>query len=125
MCLLEEVCESGDASIRCRATSHRDPANPLRDAAGLPAICGVEYAAQAMAVHGAISERKKRPGMLVAVRDVMLHVERLDDVAGDLFVTARRLAGDAHSLMYEFELTSNQQALLRGRATVVLGESEP
>ena len=57
MCLLEEVLGCDEDAIACRATSHRDPANPLRTAAGLPAIMGVEYAAQAVAVHGAVIEQ--------------------------------------------------------------------
>jgi predicted hotdog family 3-hydroxylacyl-ACP dehydratase len=122
MCLLAEVCEADAASIRCRAVSHRDSANPLRDPTGLPSICGVEYAAQAMAVHGAIAGGGIcAPGMLAAARDVVLHVPRLDVVAGDLFVVARRLVGDRRRLMYEFELHADATRLLHGRATVVLG----
>ena len=88
--------------IVCRAVSHRDAAHPLRDDGVLPAICGIEYAAQAMAVHGALmdtaagkgsTEARGRRGMLAAARDVTLNVERLDDIADDLIVSARKLIG--------------------------------
>jgi predicted hotdog family 3-hydroxylacyl-ACP dehydratase len=122
MCLLAEVCEADDTSIRCRAVSHRDAGNPLRDPTGLPAICGVEYAAQAMAVHGAIAcGGISGPGMLASARDVVLYVPRLDVLAADIFVIARRLVGDGRRLMYEFELQADAARLLHGRATVVLG----
>ena len=121
MCLLAEVFAADDASIRCRAVSHRDAANPLRDASGLRSICGVEYAAQAMAVHGALASGGiARPGFLASVRDVVLRVPRLDDVAGDLVILVRRLLADSRQLMYEFELQSDERLLLQGRATVVL-----
>ena len=121
MCLLDEVCEFDEVHIQCRATSHRDAGNPLRDASGLPSICGVEYAAQAMAVHGALAKgATSGPGMLAAMRDVVLRVPRLDVIEGDLYVIARRLVADAGRLMYEFELRSGQHELLRGRATVML-----
>ena len=54
MCLLEEVLTWDAARVRCRATSHRLASNPLRAGGRLGAVCGVEYAGQAMAVHGAI-----------------------------------------------------------------------
>lgn len=123
MSLLGEVLRFDDEGIACRATSHRDPSNPLREGGILPAICGIEYAAQAMAAHGALSARGgSRPGVLAAVRDVVLAAERLDDLACDLVLEARRLAGDAHHLLYEFTVRAADKELLRGRAAVVLGE---
>ncbi len=41
--------------IRCRSATHRLPGNPLRSQGRLGAACGIEYAAQAMAVHGALA----------------------------------------------------------------------
>lgn len=123
MSLLAEVLRCDADSITCRASSHRDPANPLREGGMLPAICGVEYAAQAMAVHGALSAGGgARPGLLAAVREVALRVERLDDLAADLVLEARRLAGDAQHLLYAFTVRAAERELLRGRATVVLTE---
>ena len=54
MVLLDRV-EAWDAeTVQCRARSHLDPANPLRRAGRLAACCGIEYALQAAAVHGAL-----------------------------------------------------------------------
>jgi predicted hotdog family 3-hydroxylacyl-ACP dehydratase len=58
-------------------------------------------------------------GFLAAVRDVRFHSLRLDDVQGDLICDAARMAGDATTALYEFELRSEAALLLRGRATVV------
>lgn len=122
MCLLHEVLQMDDESITCRAVSHRDPDHPLREEGMLPALSGIEYAAQAMAVHGALREsRGARPGMLASVRDVVLNVERLDDIADDLVITARRLLDDSSRLMYEFDVCAGARELVRGRAVVVLG----
>ena len=54
MCLLDAVTEWDGAHIVCQASSHRASDNPLRAEGRLGAACGVEYAAQAMAVHGAL-----------------------------------------------------------------------
>ena len=51
MCLLDTVERWDDTSITCTTASHRDATNPLRRDNQLEAICGLEYAAQAMAVH--------------------------------------------------------------------------
>ena len=121
MSLLSEVVRFDEESITCRAVSHRDPAHPLREHGVLPALCAIEYAAQAMAVHGALVEPlAPHGGMLAAVRDVTLNVERLDDVADDLTLTARRLIGGRRQVLYEFVVQVGARELLRGRAAVVL-----
>lgn len=123
MCLLHEVLRVDDERIACRAVNHRDPAHPLREGGMLPAVCGIEYAAQAMAVHGALKGRNtSRAGVLAAVRDLTLNVERLDDIADDLTVSARKLVGESGWLLYEFTLNAGARELLRGRAVVVLNE---
>lgn len=121
MCLLEGVLEWDEQHVLCRASSHRDAGNPLRVAQQLPAACGIEYGAQAMAVHGALLIRGRlRPGLLASVRSVRLQVARLDDVAGDLRVMAERLSGEDDHILYRFSVTCDAGELLGGRAIVVL-----
>ncbi len=123
MCLLDRVARWDDASVECRAGSHRDPANPLRADGRLAAACGIEYAAQAMAVHGALlapAGAAPRQGFLASVRDVALHVCRLDDIAGDLRVAVDRLSGDGNNVLYGFAVLAGDRCLLEGRAGVVL-----
>jgi predicted hotdog family 3-hydroxylacyl-ACP dehydratase len=125
MCLLDEVLSWDAARIRCRATSHRAPDNPLRAHGRLGAACGVEYAAQAMAIHGAIMAQaagtRARAGLLTSVRNLVLRVTRLDDLATDLIASAARLAGDEDGTLYEFSLSSGGRELLSGRAGIVFG----
>ncbi len=124
MCLLEEVLEWDAERIACRATSHRDPANPLRGADGLAAVAGVEYAAQAVAVHGGLLEKKStRGGFLASLRDVVCAVGRLDRESGDLTVLATRVAAEGGRLLYDFRLETGGRELLRGRLSVVHGST--
>jgi predicted hotdog family 3-hydroxylacyl-ACP dehydratase len=124
MCLLGSVQYHDAQSIRCSASSHRLLANPLREQGALHAVCGVEYAAQAMAVHGALlsgqSDKPPRGGRLASVRAVEFSVARLDDVGTDLEIYATQLMGDENSMVYEFTVTAATQTLLKGKATVVL-----
>lgn len=123
MCLLDSV-ESWDANrIVCRAVSHRTGDNPLRAAGRLGATNGIEYAAQAMAVHGALlaaSDTRPKAGYLTSVRSVNLHVDRLDDQPGELRIVAERLSGDELSVLYSFTVSASDQVLLDGRASAVL-----
>jgi predicted hotdog family 3-hydroxylacyl-ACP dehydratase len=124
MCLLHR-CETFSADhIVCSALSHHDPHNPLRTQAGLLSVAAIEYASQAMALHGGLNAppgSAPTPGFLAAVRAVQLHVRRLDDVPGPLTVTAHKLAGGSHQASYGFALhDSGGRALVQGRATVIL-----
>jgi len=125
MCLLDEVLSWDAVRIRCRAASHRLADNPLRAHGRLGAACGVEYAAQAMAVHGAIMAHmagtQVQAGLLTSVRNLVLLVSRLDDLESDLIAIAERLAGDEGSTLYEFTVSSGGQELLSGRASIVFG----
>jgi predicted hotdog family 3-hydroxylacyl-ACP dehydratase len=119
MCLLEQVDEWDERTIVCRARSHRDPANPLRSAGRLAAIMGVEYAAQAVAVHGGLTNAGTRQGYLAAVRDIECAVERLDTIAEDLTIHAEQVAAESGRLLYDFRIVAGGRELLRGRLTVV------
>jgi predicted hotdog family 3-hydroxylacyl-ACP dehydratase len=129
MCLLEEVLSTDDAGIVCRAVSHRNAGHPLREDGILPAVCGIEYAAQAMAVHGALMGRaagdtQRRGGMLAAARNVVFNVDRLDDISDDLVISARKLLAEGGWLLYEFALHAGVRELVRGRAAVSLSAGE-
>jgi predicted hotdog family 3-hydroxylacyl-ACP dehydratase len=136
MCLLDEVMDWSSERIRCRSATHREADHPLRAHGRLGIACGIEYAAQAMAVHGALlagagpalaagsPPRPPAAGFLASARGVRLHAVRLDDVPGDLICDVARIAGDGASALYEFELRSTAALLLSGRATVVLDAGE-
>ena len=123
MCLLDRVVDWSDSRIACAATSHADPANPLRADGRLGAANGIEYAAQAMAIHGALlanADDRPRQGYLTSVRSVSLHVARLDDLPDELDVVAERLSGDGNNILYQFSLHHAGRCVLEGRAAVVL-----
>ena len=125
MCLLDTVEQWDDTSIICTAASHRDTTNPLRRDNQLEAVCGLEYAAQAMAVHvGLLEERGRKHtiavGYLGSVNNLTLRAGRLDDVKEDLTVQATRLVGQRSSFIYTFRVSAGRQELLDGRASIFL-----
>ena len=124
MCLLDCVEDWDQQRIQCRAKSHRDADNPLRANGHLGAACGIEYAAQAMAVHGALlappGSTGARVGYLVSVRGTRLLVPRLDSITADLQVAAACLTRSENNILYEFNVNAAGVRLLEGRATVVV-----
>lgn len=123
MNLLESVARWDEASIDCLAVSHRDPANPLRARGELPVAAGIEYAAQAVAAHGALLSADGAPlgaGFLASVRSVAFHARRLDDVATALEIRAELIGGDPSGVLYDFRVMSGKRGLLEGRVAVVL-----
>ncbi len=145
MVLLDEVVEWDDEHIVCRSSSHQDRANPLCLAGQLSSVCGIEYAAQAMAVHGSLLMHRvaesdarhngwsdaagdaadgvatrPRAGFLASVRNVRMEVARLDDVHGALTIEALRESGDEARVLYDFEVRAGERVLVSGRAAVVL-----
>jgi predicted hotdog family 3-hydroxylacyl-ACP dehydratase len=123
MCLLDGVEQWDDDGIVCSSLSHRRADHPLRTAAGLGAIHGVEYGAQAMAVHGGLLARRAGQalpaGYLAALRDVRLHAARLDGVDGPLRVSAARLLAEGGNLVYRIEVHGEEQLMVEARVTVV------
>ena len=148
MCLLARL-EAWDAQrIVCAASNHRDTGHPLRTRSGLLAPCAIEYAAQAMALHGALIGQATgtpatpaTPGYLASARGVRLHVLRLDDLAleglvaadaadaadpcagrarDELRIEATRQAGDARQILYAFTVSHAGRPVADGRAAVVL-----
>lgn len=129
MCLLASLVQWDNDSIVCLADSHRDADNPLCMDGRLHAVAGVEYAAQAMALHGNLLAGSGAPvtrGYLASVRDLKLAVEDLSMLSGDLNITARRLNGDANGFIYEFEIHAGAGPALSGRLTAkLLAAEEP
>ncbi len=125
MCLWEEVVAWDAQRIVLRSLGHRSAAHPLRAGGRLHALHLCEYGAQAMAVHGGLLGREQgrpvRPGMLVALRGVQLHVTRLDDLADALEGEAEVLMQGEDSQQYRFGIRHRGMLLAEGRATAMLG----
>jgi predicted hotdog family 3-hydroxylacyl-ACP dehydratase len=124
MCLLERLVSWDADAIHCTTSTHARADNPLRTAGGLLSPNLIEYAAQAMALHGgllAAEGSEPSAGFLASARSVRLAVERIDDIAGALHVHAQRMTGDASQILYEFTVKdADGRSLAEGRAVVVL-----
>lgn len=123
MSLWDEVLDWSNERIVLRAWRHRDPAHPLRSNGRLHAVHLCEYGAQAMAVHGGLRASAAggttRPGLLVGLRAVELHVRRIDDLPGDLECEAELLMESPAGWQYRFTLRHAGTLLATGESTVM------
>jgi predicted hotdog family 3-hydroxylacyl-ACP dehydratase len=123
MCLLERVLDWDDRRIRLATTTHRAADNPLRSAGRLRALHLCEYGAQAMAVHGGLTAQAAgggpRGGLLVSLRGVRLHCRFVEDLPGELLVSAECLHDGGTSWQYGFAVTHEGTPLAEGRAAVM------
>lgn len=132
MCLLDAVEDWTAERIRCTACTHRSPEHPLLLQHKLSALHLIEYAAQAIAVHGALLAQgavagraaAAQPGFLGAVRDVKLHADRIDTLRSALNVLAERRMVRADGMVYDFEVEGDDRLLCEGRAVIVLGQTK-
>lgn len=112
MRLLARVIMHDATSITCEAESHRDGDNPLRNTTGLPVSAGIEYAAQAIALHAALRKGAgpSGRGFLAVLSDVRWSRERLDDLPAPLLIQADLLADTGGGLQYRFSVRIEGEA---------------
>jgi predicted hotdog family 3-hydroxylacyl-ACP dehydratase len=125
MCLLDRVLEWDAQHIRCVAESHRDADHPLRERGGLPVWAGIEYAAQAAAVHGSLisSSDKPRGALLGKLTHVWPGCEWLDAIESPIVFSATLLHSDPAGGVYAFEARGDDALLLQGQFTLMYSNS--
>jgi predicted hotdog family 3-hydroxylacyl-ACP dehydratase len=129
MRLIDRIVSYDEQRIVCESDSHRAEDHPLADNGVLSILCGLEYGAQAMAIHGALlaagtgpSRDRPRHGYLVAISDLRWSVERLDQCAAPLNIEAVSEFRSDNQVAYRFEIRASGTLLLSGHASVLLDE---
>lgn len=121
--MIERVLSWDDAQIEVATTRHRAADNPLRHENRLASVHLAEFAAQAMAIHGGLKTvaagGKPQPALLVAVRDLVLRRDFIDDLAGELEITARTLLANAGNWQYAFTVRHAGQEIATGRIAAI------
>ena len=123
MCLVDSVLAWTASHIVCASGCHRDKHNPLMTGDVLPAICGVELAAQAIAAHIALTaplSRQSFIGVLGGVTNVELHVSSLETIEGDLEIMGTCLHAQERAFIYRFSLNGEGRRLVAGRASIFI-----
>ena len=119
MCLLDAVTNWDASHIAC-SSAEPGAAHPLARDGRVPAIAACEYAAQAVAVHGALLDgvHGARDGMLAKLTDVELCTPFFPVGAAGVTVRAELLGRLATGCLYAFDVSSTGQAVASGRLIV-------
>ena len=118
MRLLDRVVAYTEHDIECTTSTHSSPGHALRSDDQLSALHLIEYAAQAMAAHGALTSGSVQAAMLAAVRDIQLHVERIDNIHSRLNIKATRRIAQSRGSIYDFIIRDDRQVLCEGRISI-------
>jgi predicted hotdog family 3-hydroxylacyl-ACP dehydratase len=121
--MIERVMHWDREHMVAATARHRAMDNPLRKDGRLAAVHLAEFGAQAMAIHGGLLNRAAgiapKPALLVSVRDLTLRRDYVDDLPGELEVTARVLLASAAGFQYSFEVHHAGELIASGRVAAM------
>ncbi|MDO3387816.1 hypothetical protein QWI17_18375 [Gilvimarinus sp. SDUM040013] len=125
MVLIDSIIEHSDAHIVCQTNSHLDGDNPLRSDGVMSVFVGIEYAAQAMAIHTRLcsqgaSPNTPRKGVIAVASKLTAHTQQLDDFPQPLQVRTDIIAQTADSSLCSFAISAGAQTVLEGQLTALV-----
>ncbi len=125
MSLLGGIDYADVNKLRASASSHLKADNPLRSRGRIACINGIEYAAQAMAVHGYLLSKTQSAGSvpkgyIATVRNVIIEQAFFPEHSATLDIEVVQLLADKNGFTYQFSLSYEQKALISGKITIFL-----
>jgi predicted hotdog family 3-hydroxylacyl-ACP dehydratase len=121
--MIERVVSWDEEQILAVTSRHRAADNPLRRDGRLAAVHLAEFAAQVMAIHGGLRNaaegRPPQPALLVSVRDVVTSRDYIDDLPGEIEITAHALLVNPASWQYSFVATHAGATVATGRVAAI------
>lgn len=121
--MIERVLRWDDAQILVATNRHRALDNPLRLHGRLAAVHLAEFGAQAMAIHGGLKTVAAggvpRPALLVSVRDLEMQRDYIDQLPGELEITASLLLANAGNWQYTFTVRHAGEVIATGRIAAI------
>ncbi len=119
MCLIDQVDFWDIETISCSTRSHQQPDHPLRINGQLSSIHLLEYGAQTIAIHGGLLRKEKTPGFLAAIRNAEFFIDRIDNLAFQIYINATAEIKTETGAVYEFVISAEDKTILTARATVI------
>ncbi|MHA1539397.1 MAG: hypothetical protein ACTSXQ_02860 [Alphaproteobacteria bacterium] len=121
MLLIDKVLSFDAENLVACTQTHLDLKNPLLKEGRLRAVCGIEYGAQAIALHRSLADKKEqKEGYLISVRGIKLYVEEINNVEKDLQITVKSVLKGSDNSIYHFAIRTENQLLIEGNATVLI-----
>ncbi|MGI9492994.1 MAG: hypothetical protein ACR2QF_11410 [Geminicoccaceae bacterium] len=126
MLMIDGVTAYDDQRLCCVSLRHQAADNPLRRDGRLSAHHGIEFAAQAAAVHGGLIDQDNRAPLraLAAVRKASFSRPWLDDLADRLEINADLIMVDRQAAVYQASLSHQGEIIASMRLTLMTIASE-
>ncbi len=128
MLMIDGVTAFDEVHLCCVSACHRTPDNPLRRDGRLSAHHGIEFAAQAAAIHGGLLDRDGKAPLraLAAVRQARFFTPWLDDLDADLLIKATLIMLDEKAAVYHGRLAHEETEIATMRLTLMtIGHGMP
>ncbi len=132
MSLIDAVEFWDDARIQCTTKSHQSPLNPLLDNGQLKSVLLIEYAAQAMAIHGALlhrslaSEQKtakqQKLQVIGSVKNLNIHVDTFQSYTQIINIEATRLMTNETGAIYTFTASAGTTPIIDAKLILISTE---
>lgn len=121
MLMIDSVIAFDETSITCGSERHQAANNPLRREGRLAAHHGIEFAAQASAIHGGLLGGGGQAPLraLAAVRKASFAGAWLDEIEGQLRIDASIVMLDANAAVYQAILSSSEKNVAAMRLTLM------
>lgn len=124
MSLLNKVCHADRSHLAATAISHLSCDNPLRYNNRLATVNGIEYAAQAMALHGFMlseaTDHAIQKGYIATVRNIEIDSPFFPDNDLPILVEVEQLMSDNNGFTYQFQISCEKKTLISGKITIFL-----
>ncbi|MCU7801490.1 MAG: hypothetical protein KZQ70_15500 [gamma proteobacterium symbiont of Lucinoma myriamae] len=130
MSLLDKVTHADLLTLSASAVSHLNSDNPLRFNNKLSSINGIEYAAQAMAIHSFLLSELKSPnintedsrqtGYIATVRNIDIFTPDFPETESVIKIEVEQLMSDTNGFTYQFHISDGKKTLISGKITVFL-----
>jgi predicted hotdog family 3-hydroxylacyl-ACP dehydratase len=120
MSLLNKIIIVDKYTLTAQAKNHLEPHNPLSIKGKINSINGIEYAAQAMALHGSLLSAKVSVGYIASIRNIELKSPFFPKINEPLQIHVVKLMGNKTGFTYQFDVQCQQIELISGKITVFL-----
>jgi len=126
MSLLDKVTHADRLTLSASAVSHLSSNNPLRLNHKLSSINGIEYAAQAMAIHGFLlselkqTEASTQTRYIATIRNIDIFTPFFPETESVIKIEVEQLMSDTNGFTYQFHISDGKKALISGKITIFL-----
>lgn len=124
MCLIQNIIDWSESTICCSTTAHLDADNILAIDSRLPAWSGIEYIAQALALHGVLLKGAEeqlviQKAFVATIQTAEIFTDDISQYPGALTIQATIIFSQENSAVFDCSLEYDGEELLSCECGVI------